>query len=199
MNRIKNLAAMTLVAVMAVTLASCNEKQQNNGNKPAATTTQAAVEKMTIRFVDEDSIMSNYILAKDINEAMLRWQNKLDAAQTQKGNEINKFMNAMQQKMKTNGYLTEESYNADQAKLQKMQNDAQAYMGKLQQDVQAELAKSQEQLMDSINHFMTEYAKQRGYDMVLRKSATLFIDDRFDITQDVIEGLNKRYNKVAKK
>ena len=42
-------------------------------------------------------------------------------------------------------------------------------------------------------------AKQKGYDMVLRKSATLYIDPKYDVTQDVIEGLNKRYNKVAKK
>ncbi len=198
MKLTKKIARMAIIAAVAVMAFACNEKQQQNAKQPT-NVPQAAMEKMTIRYVDEDSIMNNYNLAKDINEAMLRRQNQFDAAQTQKGNEINKFGNAMQEKYKNNGYLTEESFNADQAKLQKMQNDAQNYLGNLQQSIQNELSQSQVQLMDSINNFMQEYAKQKGYDMVLRKSATLYIDPKYDVTKDVIEGLNKRYNKVAKK
>lgn len=197
MKLTKHFAQLLLVAACAVAITSCNEKPKDT--KPAANMPQAAMEKLTIRYVDEDSIMNNYNLAKDINEAMLRRQNQFDAAQTQKGNEINKFGTAMQQKLKTNGYLTEDSYKADEAKLQKMQNDAQNYLGNLQQSIQNELMQSQTQLMDSINNFMNEYAKQKGYDMVLRKSATLYIDSKYDVTKEVIDGLNKRYNKVAKK
>ena len=197
MKLTKHFAQLLFVAACAVALTSCNEKPKET--KPAANMPQTAMEKMTIRYVDEDSIMNNYNLAKDINEAMLRRQNQFDAAQTQKGNEINKFGTAMQQKLKTNGYLTEDSYKADEAKLQKMQNDAQNYLGNLQQSIQNELTQSQTQLMDSINNFMNEYAKQKGYDMVIRKSATLYIDPKYDVTKEVIDGLNKRYNKVAKK
>lgn len=196
MKLTRHFAQLMLVAACAVMATSCNQKPQET--KPA-NMPQAAIEKLTIRYVDEDSIMNNYNLAKDINEAMLRRQNQFDAAQTQKGNEINKFGTAMQQKLKTNGYLTEDSYKADEAKLAKMQNDAQNYLGNLQQSIQNELMQSQTQLMDSINNFMNEYAKQKGYDMVLRKSATLYIDSKYDVTNEVIEGLNKRYNKVAKK
>lgn len=197
MNLTRHFAQLIIIAAVAMLAASCNEKPKES--KPAGTLPQAAMEKLTIRYVDEDSIMNNYNLAKDINEAMLRRQNQFDAAQTQKGNEINKFGTAMQQKLKTNGYLTEDSYKADEAKLAKMQNDAQNYLGNLQQSIQNELMQSQTQLMDSINNFMNEYAKQKGYDMVLRKSATLYIDPKYDVTNEVIEGLNKRYNKVAKK
>ena len=44
---------------------------------------------------------------------------------------------------------------------------------------------------------MKDYAKKKGFDMVLRKSATLFIDEKYDVTKEVIDGLNKRYNKVG--
>lgn len=198
MKLTRRFAQLVCIAAVAVMTFSCNNNQQQNAKSTSAMP-QAAMEKMTIRFVDEDSIMNNYSLAKDINEAMLRRQNQFDAAQSQKGNEISKFGNAMQQKYQNNGYLTEESFKADQAKLQKMQDDAQSYLGKLQQSIQNELSQSQVQLLDSIDNFMKEYAKQKGYDMVLRKSATLYIDPKYDVTQDVIEGLNKRYNKVAKK
>ena len=113
--------------------------------------------------------------------------------------EVDKFGNAMQQKYKNNGYLTEDSFNADQAKLQKMQSDAQNYLGSMQQSMQNEKAQSQAQLMDSINNYMKEYAKTKGFDMVIRKSATLYVDPKYDVTDEVIEGLNKRYTKVEKK
>ena len=194
MNFIKHytkLAVLAVVLLMAAT--SCN-------NKPAEAPKTAggtALENLKIRYIDEDSIMANYNLAKDINEAMLRRQNQFDAAQKQRGNEISKFGNAMQQKYQNNQYLSEEAFNADQAKLQKMQADAENYLASLQQSIQNELNQSQIQLLDSIDNFMKDYAKKKGFDMVLRKSATLFIDEKYDVTKEVIEGLNKRYNKVG--
>lgn len=185
----------TLVAIVLL-IVSCNEK----ASKSAPTTVPtSAVEKMTIRYVDEDSIMANYNLAKDINEAMLRKQNQFDAAQAQRSNEINKFAGSMEQKYKNNGYLNEESFNADQATLAKKQREAENYLGNLQQTMQNELSQSQQQLLDSIDNYMKDYAKEKGIDMVIRKSATLFIDPKYDVTAEVIAGLNKRYTKVEKK
>ena len=194
MNFIKHytkLAVFAAVLMMAAT--SCNDKPAAEAPKAAG----GSLESLKIRYIDEDSIMANYNLAKDINEAMLRRQNQFDAAQKQRSNEISKFGNAMQQKYQNNQYLTEEAFNADQAKLQKMQADAENYLANLQQSIQNELNQSQIQLLDSIDNFMKDYAKKKGFDMVLRKSATLFIDEKFDVTEEVIEGLNKRYNKVG--
>ena len=187
------LALFAAVMVMAAT--SCNDKPAEAPKAAAGT----ALETLKIRYIDEDSIMANYNLAKDINEAMLRRQNQYDAAQKQRGSDINKFGNAMQQKYQNNQYLTEEAFNADQAKLQKMQADAETYLGNLQQSIANELNQSQIQLLDSIDNFLKDYAKKKGFDMVLRKSATLYIDEKYDVTEEVIEGLNKRYNKVGGK
>ena len=196
MNFIQNYTKLAVfAAIMLMAATSCNDKPAEAPKAANGT----AVENLKIRYIDEDSIMANYNLAKDINEAMLRRQNQYDAAQKQRGNEINKFGNAMQQKYQNNQYLTEEAFNADQAKLQKMQADAENYLSGLQESIANELNQSQIQLLDSIDNFMKEYAKKKGFDMVLRKSATLYIDEKYDVTKEVIEGLNKRYNKVGGK
>ena len=197
MNFIKHYTKLALFAVVVLMVAStsCNDKPAEAPKASAGT----GLEALKVRYIDEDSIMANYNLAKDINEAMLRRQNQYDAAQKQRGNEISKFYNAMQQKYQNNQYLTEEAFNADQAKLQKMQADADNYLASMQQSIQNELNQSQIQLLDSIDNFMKDYAKKKGFDMVLRKSATLFIDEKYDVTDEVIEGLNKRYNKVGGK
>ncbi len=193
---IKHYAKVALfAAVVMMAATSCNDKP---AEAPKAAT-GTALETLKIRYIDEDSIMANYNLAKDINEAMLRRQNQYDAAQKQRANDISKFGNAMQQKYQNNQYLTEEAFNADQAKLQKMQADAENYLGNLQQSISNELNQSQIQLLDSIDNFLKDYAKKKGFDMVLRKSATLYIDEKYDVTEEVVEGLNKRYNKVGSK
>ena len=195
MNFIKNYTKLALFAALVMMAAtSCNDKPAAEAPKAS---NGAGLENLKIRYIDEDSIMANYNLAKDINEAMLRRQNQFDAAQKQRSNEISKFGNAMQQKYQNNQYLTEEAFNADQAKLQKMQADAENYLANLQQSIQNELNQSQIQLLDSIDNFMKEYAKKKGFDMVLRKSATLYIDEKYDVTNEVVEGLNQRYNTVG--
>jgi len=109
MNFIKHFSPLALLAaIMLLGGNSCDN------NKPAtaapASDGSKNVESMTIRYIDEDSIMANYNLAKDINEAMLRRQNQYDAAQKQRGNEINKLLQRhASRSTKNNQYLTEEA------------------------------------------------------------------------------------------
>ena len=55
----------------------------------------------------------------------------------------------------------------------------------------------QQTLRDSLNNFLKEYNKDRRYKMILSKSGDnmLYADKSLDITDEVINGLNKRYKK----
>ncbi|MBQ9465881.1 MAG: OmpH family outer membrane protein [Muribaculaceae bacterium] len=194
MRKLTNVALIAATMMLAM---ACNSKPAPASTAGSGGST--ATPSLRICYIDEDSILNNYNLAKDINEAMLRRQNQFDAAQTQRGNAIQKFAGEMQNKYRNNGYLTEESYNADAAKLDKMQKDAENYLGSLRQSIESELAQSQNQLQDSITNFMKDYAVEKGFDVVLRKSATVYINNAYDATDDVVAGLNKRYVKVEKK
>lgn len=197
MNFTKSLATLAIIAALSFT--SCNQKESSKSTASNGAKTEAGTQGMNIRYVDGDTIMEKYNLAKDLNEAMLRRQNQFDAASQQRESEISKYANSVDQKMKSNQYLTEDAYKADMLKGQKMQKDAQEYLGKMQQSIQSEYTQNSQQLQDSISNYLKEYAKQKGYDMVLLKTATLYVDPKFEVTDEVIEGLNKRYTKVSKK
>ena len=161
-----------LCAALVVMFASCaqNEKTETNA-KPATSEKAEASDLMNIRYIDEDSLLSKYNLAKDLSESNLKLSNQYDAAQQQRATEINKFASEVQRKYKNNGYLTEESFNVDQQKLNKMQADAQNYLGRLQRDIENQVVQNNIQLNDSVNNFLKVYAKQKGFDMILRKWA----------------------------
>ena len=84
--------------------------------------------------------------------------------------------------------------------IQRQQNDLQALQARLETELANETAKFNEALRDSLNNFLRAYNNDKKYDIILSKAGDniLFADKKYDITQDVINGLNKRY-KPAKK
>ncbi len=199
MKIIRKIAKLSTIALAIVMFASCNKSTEETNVAAPADNAAGAPAAAVIRYIDGDTLMAKYNLAIDINEAMLRRSNQLDNEQMKRGNEINRLGNEIQNKYKNNGYLTEESFNADQNRLAKMQNDAQSYLAKLQRDAQNEMMQYQIQLNDSVQNFIKAYAKEKGYDVILYKASAVYIDSKYDVTNDVIEGLNKRYTKVEKK
>jgi outer membrane protein len=85
--------------------------------------------------------------------------------------------------------------------IQRQQNDLQTLQARLETELANETAKFNEALRDSLNNFLKAYNKDKKYDMILSKAGDniLFADKKFDITQDIINGLNKRYKPEAKK
>lgn len=194
----RTVAALALTAVIAAGAASCSgdEKGKTAPAKPAAAKTVAVLPNY--RYVDLDTILSRYNLAKDYNEEMLRMQNNAEAQMKQHQTRIQNLGTQMQNKMQNNGYLSEASYKQDEQKLASLQNDAQRSMASLQNNIAQAADQAQKTINDSINAFIESYNKTRGYDAIFFKAATLYINPELDITDEVVEGLNARYNKVKK-
>ncbi|MBO7381848.1 MAG: OmpH family outer membrane protein [Muribaculaceae bacterium] len=194
---------LLLFAAASIVLAAagCNNNEENaakTGNDSTAAV-KASAPSINIRYVDRDSIMSNYNLAKDYKELYIKALNKIENAQRAKAAEIQKFASQIEQKVKSNGYLSEQSYNADMQKLNKMQQNAQNYMTQLQSEAEKDMAQRNIELNDSVMNFIKDYNKKFNYDAILFRDAGVYFNEALDITEEVTKGLNERYNKVGKK
>ncbi len=194
-------ASSLLMGLLAVSVTSCGgsaSSEPTGAPAQAATSADGATPStLNIRYIDGDSLMTHYNLAKDFQEASMRAVSKIESARQAKGAEIQKFAAAIEQKGRSNGYLTEASYNADMQKLQKMQQDAENYLANLSRNTENELAQQQLQLNDSIENYIKIYNTQKGYDAILFKAAGIYFNPALDITNEIVEGLNARYNKVS--
>ena len=188
---------MAPVLLMALALFSCSSAETEK--ETTANTPAAVPQKVKMAYIDSDTLLSKYNFAKDVLEAGQRAQNRVESARNQKMQEIQRFAAQMEQKYKNNQYLTESSFNADQQKLQQMNNDAERYMANLQNQLANEMGLSNKQLNDSINKCVNEYAKKKELSVVLRKEATWYLVGVPDVTEDIVKILNERYNKVEKK
>lgn len=205
MKKINSLIAASFAAIAFIGTAFGASCSSDNANKDASANGKTATAKTAdanlpnYRYVDLDTVLSKYNLAKDYNEEMLRMQTNMESAAKRHENKIQNFAATMQNKMKNNGYLSEASYRQDEQTIGNMQNEAQRNIAALQNNFQNAAAQAQQAVIDSITAFIKDYNKKRGYDAIFQKASTLYINPALDITDEVVEGLNARYNKVAKK
>ena len=184
---------------IALTMTSCNNASPKMDEQPAAAS--ASGEGIKIAYVEVDSLMTQYTFAKDYTVTLEKKSNNARNTLTQKGNALQAAVNNFQQKLNNNGFQSREQAEGVQAAIQRQQADLQQLQARLENELASETAKFNEALRDSLNNFLQAYNKDKKYDMILSKAGDniLYANKRFDITQDVINGLNKRYKPSAKK
>ena len=188
--------ALASVAV----LASCNNASPKMDEKPQAAGTESST-GMKIAYVEVDSLMTQYDFAKDYSVTLQKKSNNARNTLTQKGNQLQAAVNNFQQKLNNNGFTSREQAASVQAAIERQQRDLQELQVRLESELANETQKFNEALRDSLNNFLTSYNKDKKYDLILSKAGDniLFADHKYDITKDIINGLNKRYKPAAKK
>lgn len=180
-------------------MASCSKEKENAKKENTAKHNKKKEPRDTVnlpnyRYVDSDSLLSQYNLAKDYQEEILRMQQNIENTQRQRANAIQALANQIQQKGQNNQY-TEATYQADMNKLNQMQRAAEEEIGKMQMNATNQAAQLQKTINDSIIKYVERYNLSHGYDAILMKAATLYINPDMDITDEIVEGLNRSYNK----
>ena len=187
-------SALTLAAMMV----SCNNSSPKMDDQPAAG--EATATGLKIAYVEVDSLMTQYDFAKDYSVTLQKKSNNARNTLTTKGNALQAAVNNFQQKLNNNGFTSREQAASQQAAIERQQRDLQELQARLENELASETAKFNETLRDSLQSFLKAYNKDKQYSLILTKQGDniLLADKRYDITQDVINGLNKRY-KPAKK
>ena len=186
-------SALAIAAMMV----SCNNQSPKMDDQPAAA---ASGDGLKIAYVEVDSLMTQYTFAKDYSVTLQKKSNNARNTLNQKGNALQAAAANFQQKLNNNGFQSREQAASQQAAIERQQRDLQELQARLENELASETAKFNEALRDSLQNFLKVYNKDKKYDLILAKSGDniLIADKKLDVTQDVINGLNKRYKPSAK-
>ena len=186
------LPALAIAAMMV----SCNNQSPKMDEQPAA----VSADGLKIAYVEVDSLMTQYNFAKDYSVTLQKQSNNARNTLNQKGNALQAAVANFQQKVNNNGFTSREQAASQQAAIERQQRDLQELQARLEGELANQTAKFNEALRDSLQNFLKDYNNDKKYDMIMAKSGDniLMANKRFDITQDVINGLNKRYKPSAK-
>ena len=182
---------------IAAMMVSCNNQSPKMDDQPAAA---ASGDGLKIAYVEVDSLMTQYTFAKDYSVTLQKKSNNARNTLNQKGNSLQAAAANFQQKLNNNGFQSREQAASQQAAIERQQRDLQELQARLENELASETAKFNEALRDSLQNFLKVYNKDKKYDLILAKSGDniLIADKKLDVTQDVINGLNKRYKPSAK-
>ena len=187
--------AMALVA-MTTLITTCNNQAPKMDDEPL--TDQGGVTLgMTIAFIEIDSLTSQYEFAKQTTLELEKKSTNARNTIQSKTQQLEKNVAAFQQKLQSNGFTSREQAENAQAALQREQNNIMALQQRLEAELASEQQKFLEAFQDSLDNFLKDYNADKKYDLILNKAAVLHAGRKFDITEEVVNGMNRRYKKDA--
>ena len=197
MNKKNILKVLMITAATMAALSSCNQSAPKVDAK--SDTPQKVPASLKIAYVEVDSIMSQYKFCKDYSLILQRKGQNIKSTLAAKQQQLQAAAANFQQKMQQNAY-TREQAEAINANLQKQNADLQMLDQRLTNEFQNETEKYNNALRDSIQHYLKIYNQDKHYSLILSKAGDnlLYADKAFDITNEVVAGLNKAYKPSAK-
>ena len=195
MNKIQILVNVVLVAAVAALFAIV---LVNNKSSETPAVVAENSETIPIAYLNVDSLLVNYTFAQEANEKLMK---KQEDARLKMNTKLRTFQNEVadfQRKLENNAFLSRERAEKEQQRLAKKEQELQELEAKLTQDIMLENQKLNMQLADSLNTFLKIFNADGRYHIILSNSAkdnVLMASEQYDITSEVIEGMNARYKK----
>jgi len=197
MNKKNIFGALALATVAAFVMTSC-DKSKCQVDEKKVEGKQAVPSDVKIAYVEVDSIMSQYKFCKDYSLILQKKGQNIQNTLAQKQRTLEQAYMNFQQKIQQNAYTREQAEQI-QMSLQKQNSDLQALNKRLSGEFQVETENYNNALRDSIQHFLAVYNKDKKFGLILSKAGDniLYADKAYDITNEVIAGLNKAYKPAA--
>jgi outer membrane protein len=201
MKRLTQLASVVIALTLALTFAQCSggATQTTTPNSPSNASEGSA---MKIAYVEIDTLLLKYNFWNDVNEEMIKREENVRATLTEQSRTLEKEAQEFQKKYETNAFVSQERAQQEYARITKKQQDLQALQQRLTDELTKEQQKNSLIMRDSINSFLKEYNKTHGYSLIITNTNfdnLLYADPQYNITKEIIEGLNARYMSTKKK
>ena len=178
------------LAVAAVlVMVSCNNQAPKMDEKVQKDSVQ---NEMKIAYVEVDSIMTQYKFCKYMEPILEKKAQNSRNTLAQKQQSLQAAAAKFQQDLQNNKYTQQQAEKVN-AGLQKQNADLQALAQRLDNELANEQQKYLQAVNDSIQHFLDQYNKTKKFAFIVTKNGLLYADKAYDITSDVINGLNKAY------
>ena len=198
MKSIKNILCTLCATVAVLTLTQCVQKPQQ-----APVITQVICDttpKLKIAYVDIDTLLTSYDLWIELNEEMIRKEENVRVTLNEKMSNLQADYEEFERKLNNNAFATRERAESEQNRILKKRQELEELQERLSNELAIENNKNNMLFRDSINAYVKEYNKTKGYNVILSRLGDniLYIDYAMNITQEIIDGLNARYEAYKK-
>lgn len=201
------LLVLNIVLIIAVAILYYLHFGKSKTSVPSAATIttkdsagNVVVKPLKIAYVDLDSIQENYVYYK---EKMDEFEKKKDRADRELNSAFQKIENERVSFVQRGNTITQiEAENFQREYTRKMEN-LENQKRSMENNIQQEGVKTMEELKKKINDFLTAYNTTKEYSYIFSYSSTInmlfYKDTTYNITNEVVAGLNEEHNKTKVK
>jgi len=163
MKKAPVITTLSLGLMVAVGMTACN--QNKTATTPAASSSAAASpDHEAIVYVNSDSLLSKYNYVKDVNKKL---NDKGNAAKAEVQSRRDNLQREVAEYQKNASTMAANDRQTTEQRLQREGQAEQAYEQNTSAEIQDEQAKATAKLDDKIAEYVKQYAKEKGYKMVL--------------------------------
>lgn len=193
----------TFLSILALVLIGILFYLHFSSKVPARTTPGTPVAKpetadFKIAYFDIDSLQSHFDYFKKVSNEMKARENAMTV-------ELRTLENSYQRKIKEwqdrGANMTQAEGEAAQREYAQMQQRYQKRQMDLEQELQKQKVDLMTDLRKKVEDYLKEYNKEKGYAFILSYEPGFMLyykDTLYDVTTDVIDGLNQKYKAKAK-
>ena len=189
-----NVVLLILVGVLFYLHFSSASKQPSAAPTKVMESTPAG--QFKIAYFEMDSIENNYEYLKEVKDELKAKENQLTGQLNSMKNRYMEKVNKYQQEAQT---MTQERQGAVQQELLQEQKMIQSKEQAMGGDLQDESFKKMQVVNKKIEDFLKDFNRDKGYSYILaHQPGTIYYKDtRYDITSEMLKGLNATYKKKS--
>jgi outer membrane protein len=194
-STILSILALVLIAVLFYLHFTHVEKLK----KVTATAEKKTNGNFKIAYFDIDSLQEHYAYYKDVLSEIKKKENNMNVELNDMTSKYQKKIREWQEKgnamSQTEGEQAQREYNMMQQRYQERKSELEQALQKQQVDGMQELRKQ-------VEIFLKDYNQSKGYAYILSYEPGFIIyyrDSAYNITRDLIDGLNAQYKDKEKK
>lgn len=193
------LNVVLVVAVAALFYLHFSSAPKTDAVKTAAANTSGALPKgdFRIAYFEMDSINNSFAMVKDVRTELSREEEKMNNELAGMQKRYNDKFTQFQSQVKA-GMSSAESDKINREVVQMQQSFASAKQ-EMGQRMQNMTMTRMQDVKTKVEDYLKEYNKAKGYSYILAyETGTSFVfyrDSAYDITADLLKGLNERYKK----
>jgi outer membrane protein len=192
----------TILSIIALALIGClfylHFTHVEKLNKVSVVAEQNAHSNFKMAYFDIDSLQEHYDYFKDVSGDIKKKENSMNA---ELGDLTAKYQRTVRKWQEKGNNITQAEGEAAQREVGLIQQQYQQRKSELEQEMQKLQVDRMTELRKQVEEYLKEYNKTKGYAYILSYEPGFVIyykDSAYNITQDLITGLNAQYKSKKK-
>lgn len=181
----------------------CNKPAGKNASGKTGTENKSeANAPLRIAVVNLDSVYTKYQYYLDITASLEQKAKDNAATLDRKVTSLQKQMVAFQEKLQKGGFVSETAARMEQERIMKQEQQDRMYGQRLSEQFMQESKEANDKLYTTIQEEIAKFNETHKYDLILTDIGienVLYYGEQFDVTEQVIEHLNKAYQASKEK